>query len=77
MGYYTYMTTNKRNGTIYVGMTNDLVRRIYEHKNHLVEGFTNQYDVTKLVWFEVHDTAEAAIIHENVSSIIFVSGNLI
>ena len=64
MSYYTYITANKRNGTLYVGMTNDLVRRIYEHKNHLVEGFTDKYDVAMLVWFEVHDSAEAAIVHE-------------
>jgi len=53
-----------RNGTLYIGMTNDLVRRVWEHKNHAVEGFTDKHDVTMLVWFEVHATAEAAIKRE-------------
>jgi len=53
-----------RNGTLYIGMTNDLVRRVWEHKNHVVEGFTEKHDVTMLVWFEVHATAEAAIKRE-------------
>ncbi len=64
MQYYTYMMASGKNGTLYVGMTNNLVRRVWEHKNHVLEGFTNTYDVTKLVWFEVHATAEAAIVRE-------------
>lgn len=62
--YYTYIMASGRNGTLYIGMTNDLVRRVWEHKNHVVEGFTDTYDVIILVWFEVHTTAEAAITRE-------------
>lgn len=64
MQYYTYMMASGKNGTLYIGMTNDLVRRVWEHKNHVAEGFTDTYNVTKLVWFEVHQAAEAAIVRE-------------
>ena len=64
MQYYTYMMASGKNGTLYIGMTNGLVRRVWEHKNHVAEGFTDTYDVTKLVWFEVHATAKAAIVRE-------------
>lgn len=50
--YYIYILTNKRNTTLYVGVTNNLVRRVYEHKNKLVEGFTKKYNINKLVYFE-------------------------
>ncbi len=50
--YYVYIMTNKNDGTMYIGMTNDLVRRVYEHKNHLVKGFTSRYNVEKLVYVE-------------------------
>jgi putative endonuclease len=52
------------NGTLYVGVTNDLVRRIYEHREGLAEGFTRQYGVKTLVWFETSPSIEAAIAHE-------------
>lgn len=55
---------SKRNGTIYIGMTNDLVRRVYQHKNHLIEGFTQDYDVTQLVYFETCGSVEGAITRE-------------
>ena len=64
MQYFTYMMASKPNGTIYIGMTNDLVRRVWEHKEHVVEGFTEKYDVSRLVWFEIHTTAENAIKRE-------------
>ncbi len=64
MQYYTYMMASGKNGTLYIGMTNDLVHRVWEHKNHVAEGFTDTYNVTKLVWFEVHQAAEAAIVRE-------------
>ena len=56
--------TNKNNTTLYVGVTNDLVRRVYEHKNHLIDGFTNRYNLTKLVYYEVIDGEEQAIQRE-------------
>ncbi|TNE66388.1 MAG: GIY-YIG nuclease family protein [Alphaproteobacteria bacterium] len=64
MAYYTYMLASGRNGTLYIGVTNDLVRRVWEHKQHATPGFSDRYDVTSLVWFEVHTTAEAAITRE-------------
>ena len=50
--YYIYILTNKSNTTLYVGVTNDLVRRVFEHKSKLVEGFTKKYNLNKLVYFE-------------------------
>ena len=64
MAYYLYITASKRNGTLYIGVTNDLVRRVYEHKHGLVEGFTKRYGVKLLVYFEAHDRAEQAIQRE-------------
>lgn len=61
-----YILASKRNGTLYIGVTSDLIKRIYEHKSHVVEGFTNQYDVTMLVWFELYNTMEDAIVREKV-----------
>ncbi len=58
------MLCSRRNGTIYIGVTSDLIKRIYEHKNNLVDGFTKQYSVHTLVWYEVHDSAETAILRE-------------
>lgn len=57
--YYVYLLTNWNNRVIYVGVTNNLERRIYEHKNKLVEGFTKKYNLTKLVYFE--DTIDIAV----------------
>ena len=64
MAYYVYLLASKKHGTLYLGETNDLVRRVYEHRTKAVPGFTARYGVEKLVWFEVHDTAEAAITRE-------------
>ena len=61
MDYFVYLMASKKNGTLYVGVTNDLVRRVYEHKNGLVEGFTSRYAVHQLVWFESTPAVEAAI----------------
>ena len=64
MEYYVYILANKNNSTIYIGVTNDLVRRIYEHKNNVVKGFTQKYNVHKLVYFEQTENIENAIIRE-------------
>jgi putative endonuclease len=58
------MLTNHRNTALYTGLTSDLKRRIYEHKNKLADGFTKKYAVTKLVYYEVSETKEAAVSRE-------------
>jgi putative endonuclease len=59
-----YILANKRNGTLNVGVTSDLVKRIGEHKNNILEGFTKHYSVHQLVWYELHESMESAIIRE-------------
>ena len=59
-----YILANKRNGTLYVGVTSDLVKRIWEHENNIVEGFTKDYNVHQLVCYELHESMESAIIRE-------------
>jgi len=59
-----YLMANRRNGTLYVGVTSDLVKRVWEHKNNVVEGFTKRYGIHVLVWYEVHETMESAIRQE-------------
>ena len=61
---YTYILFNKRNGTLYVRVTSNLVKRVYEHKNKFVKGFTNTYNVDKLGYYEVFEDIESAIIRE-------------
>jgi putative endonuclease len=58
------MLASKKNGTLYVGVTSDLVKRVWEHKNDFVEGFTKRYGVHDLVWYEVHETMASAIARE-------------
>ena len=58
------MLSNRNNTTIYTGITNDLKRRVNEHKEKLIDGFTKQYNCNKLVWFEQTDNVESAILHE-------------
>ena len=62
--YFVYMLASSKHGTIYIGVTNDLLRRVWEHKEGLIEGFTKTHSVHKLVWYEVHQEIEAAIIRE-------------
>ncbi len=62
--YYVYILASKRNGTLYVGVTNNLVRRVYEHKEGLVEGFTKKYNVKYLVYYEIHKSVYEAIKRE-------------
>ncbi len=59
-----YILTNKRNGTLYVGVTSDLPKRIWEHKNKVVKGFTQKYGLSSLVWYERHETMSSAIQRE-------------
>ncbi|MFV2004955.1 MAG: GIY-YIG nuclease family protein [Gammaproteobacteria bacterium] len=59
-----YILSSKLNGTLYIGVTSNLVKRIWEHKNNVVDGFTKKYDVHILVWYELHETMESAIKHE-------------
>ena len=61
---YIYLLSNKTNSVIYVGVTSDLVKRVYEHKQKFVEGFTKKYNVTKLVYFESFSNIEDAIVRE-------------
>ena len=61
---YVYMMANKRNGTIYVGVTSDLAGRAWQHREGVVDGFTKRYGCKLLVWFERHDTMESAIMRE-------------
>ena len=62
--YYVYILTNKTNKVMYIGVTNDLQRRLYEHKNELVDGFTKKYHVHKLVYYESYEYVEDAILRE-------------
>ena len=62
--FYTYILASKRNGTLYVGITSNLIRRIYEHKNDLTDGFTKKYSVHDLVYFEQHLDVNIAIRRE-------------
>ncbi len=62
--YYVYILTNQHNNVLYTGVTNDLERRIYEHKNKKYKGFTSKYNVNKLVYYEIHDMIEVAISRE-------------
>jgi putative endonuclease len=62
--YWVYILASRPRGTLYVGMTNDLIRRIYQHREGLVDGFSRQYDIEMLVYYEQHATALAAIQRE-------------
>ena len=62
--FLVYILASKRNGTLYIGLTNDLVRRAYEHKNKVHQGFTKAYDVRRLVYYEAFENIDAAIVRE-------------
>ncbi len=62
--YYVYIMTNKINSTLYTGVTNDLKRRVFEHKNKLLEGFTKKYNIDKLLFYEAYDDINNAIARE-------------
>ena len=63
-GGYLYILTNKTNGVFYIGVTNDVIRRVYEHKNHLVKGFSDKYNTEKLIYVEEYPTITDAIARE-------------
>ncbi|NCS90583.1 MAG: excinuclease ABC subunit C [Ignavibacteria bacterium CG2_30_36_16] len=62
--YFVYIMTNKNNTVLYTGVTNNLVRRVYEHKEKIIEGFTKKYNCSKLVWYEIHSDSYNAISRE-------------
>ena len=62
--YFVYLLTNRKHGTLYLGVTNDLVRRVHEHKNKVARGFSARYDLKKLVWYEAYDDPTNAISRE-------------
>lgn len=64
--YYVYILASKRNGTLYVGVTDDLIKRVWQHKNDLLEGFTKKYQVHNLVYFEDTNDIESAIKREKI-----------
>jgi putative endonuclease len=62
--YYVYILSSRKNGTLYIGITSNLIKRVWEHKNKLVKGFTYKYNVTNLVYYEIHRDPESAIKRE-------------
>ena len=62
--YFVYILASKKNGTLYIGMTSDLIKRVWEHKNKVVEGFTHKYNIHRLVYYEIFDDPENAIKRE-------------
>jgi putative endonuclease len=64
MLFFVYILASQHYGTLYVGSTNDLARRVWEHKTGAAPGFTKKYGVMRLVWFETHETLEAALLRE-------------
>ena len=64
MAFFVYMLASKRNGTLYVGMTDDLVKRVWQHRSKIVPGFTKRYGVKTLIWHETHESRESAFVRE-------------
>ena len=73
--YYVYILASKRNGTLYIGVSSDLIKRIYQHKNDIIEGFTKKYKVHMLVYYERTSSVESAIKREKDLRIGRESGN--
>jgi len=65
MAFFVYILASKRNGTLYVGMTDDLVKRIWQHRSDVIPGFTQRYGVKTLVWYEPHESRESAFLREH------------
>jgi len=64
MAFYVYILASKRNGTLYVGMTDDIVKRVWQHRNGALAGFTRDYGVKTLVWHETHESRESGFSRE-------------
>jgi putative endonuclease len=64
LGYFVYLLASGKHGTLYLGVTSDLIRRVYQHKNKLLGGFTARYGIARLVWFECYDDPTSAITRE-------------
>lgn len=64
MAFFVYIVASKRNGTLYIGMTDDLLKRVWQHRTGVVPGFTRDYGVKTLVWYETHESRESAIVRE-------------
>ena len=64
MAFYVYIMANKRNGTLYIGSTDDLARRVSEHREGVVAGLTKKYGVKTLVWYELHESRDSALLRE-------------
>jgi putative endonuclease len=64
MAFFVYIVASKRNGTLYIGMTDDLIKRAWQHREGVVAGFTREHGIKNLVWYETHDTRESALVRE-------------
>jgi putative endonuclease len=64
MAYYVYLLASRKDGTLYLGVTNDLIRRVFQHRSKVVPGFSSRYNITQLVWFEIYDDPISAISRE-------------
>jgi putative endonuclease len=64
MSFYVYILASRRNGTLYIGMTDDIAKRIWQHREGIIPGFTKRYGVKMLVWVEAHDSRESAFLRE-------------
>jgi len=64
MAFYVYILASKRNGTLYIGMTDNLLKRVWQHREGIMPGFTRDYGVKYLVWYEVHEMRESTLVRE-------------
>ena len=64
MSFFVYILASRRNGTLYIGMTDDLLRRVWQHQTGAIPGFSSKYGVKTLVWYEQHETRESALTRE-------------
>jgi putative endonuclease len=64
MAYYVYLLASRKDGALYLGVTNDLIRRVFQHRSKAVPGFSSRYNITQLMWFEIYDDPVSAISRE-------------